>query len=882
MIASRSNSIAGSFDEDIHHHHHHHQSYLQQHLNPNNSNSNNQQRRRQLTTVDSAISLHSAMSSSGMPTSPTSPTIGMISRKPSLAPSFGSSFLEFAPASPLGTSPSGQPHHTYGLRSPASATTLKEAAGLSTTPMVDPKATNDPMVLHSLQELHDTLITLVESGMRREQAWKSGGSQPITPVSPRSAPIPIVGGDAFPLRPANPDLLPSPASAFSYSFDSIMEEIDTSLNEMHELEAASPSSLNSPIKSALATGRPPVPRQPGSLHKRSVSFSSLDASRPPLPQQPPTAPAAAPVEPTPSPPQLLTRQLIDPKTLEEAATTPLRVLTATPGTYFGHVERLLPRRRRDDPLRFERALLLVDSVRLHVFQADPAPNAVPEETVFLTAGEACQVANSGRGLFVLRMSVADRDGAGVVRRWVFRAFSDDEAEAWSAIIGNGCKMARAQRVAAKAAFAAGTFAHPQPPPPPAAALPPVPPGPALKRSHPGHAAGASAPPGHTRTLSGGSTTGPMHPTPNDPPSPRRRHRANTDQLPLPNFQQPPHNLPPTQIRERKSSLATPASHVDLPAPVPLHPHPSSSYQGHSFDSNTDDPDVGLGGYMLSPPNSSTTTRGHSPGVFRSRRLSDSELSYVSSDAGAVSAFNFQSWFKPTSRTKPSSSSKPVPAAIDTTDADSVRSDRSDASNGTAGSGGSFSIRKVLGISSGAAPGGATHVYLVRGGARQPGTAGGSRPGHTRTLSNGGSDDASASASATRRGSFQSDHSASSTTGSVRVVAARSGSEAQGAVVSAPQVVVLAQFPEIPAAKPAAPPKAAAAKVFMVRGGSRFRAAPDPGKLVKITVPANPAVREAVEGAGGVAPVSPPASPPTEAKVRKVFMVRGGTAPMQKA
>ncbi|KAJ3220072.1 hypothetical protein HDU67_006828 [Dinochytrium kinnereticum] len=646
--------------------------------------------------------------------------------------------------------------------------TPSAASAAPVTPVVE----GDPNVLHSLKELHDTLIHLVESGMKKEQTW--GARRPSQQETSAGY------------------------SNIHLSIDSILEEIDSSLNEMNDLQtgATTPLTPRSPKS-------PRLPR-PHPLHQRSRSDSTNNvveaSSDGALWTSGGGTSRYAMMMPT-SP------QVSGPPSVPDLGT-----LMATTGTYFGRVERLMPRTSREDPFKWVKLFIVVDGYTIHLFHSENTPMDRPIESIVI-AGERSEAIHSGRGMFVIRTGVP-------AVRLVFRGSSNDEADAWSAILTAAIQLSKAQSAAMMQA----------------------------NQPHHGYEGDMIHPGVEMHRSQSYSQLPQRHVVP---------HPVMLDQR-----QQRPINTDPVWNKR----CLTPASPTDLPSkahpPLPSQPlHPRDPRAATTTALSTSPPDS-----LFRP--TTPTFPPQNPGVFRSRRNSDSDVSRLSVSDAIVR--------KPSVRFGRTRTRTAEDASIHSGD------------SGASSSGG-FKIQKMLGISSGGTPGSRTHVYLVRGGARQPGgpaSSGAAQPTssagsvHSRSMSLGSTDmvisPAAASQTLPDNASISSDLSDRSTSSSMlRIVPAKSGS-ATGP--SSSQVVVLAQAPEIVVEEPKAPKKSA--KVFMVRGGSQFRAAPNANRLVKITVPANPVVARAAAAVEAVeeSPLSPSFSGSDGEKKgagRRVFLVRTG-------
>ncbi|KAI8851435.1 hypothetical protein BC829DRAFT_431188 [Chytridium lagenaria] len=745
---------------------------------------------KKLTSVDSAVSLHSHFassfsttspphpypsSSSSSSTSPTSPTFPIVTGAAAAAATSAAlaraqqhyklcfsikSFFFFS------SSPSMHPPTRLVMKSSASNLhdmTLGSAAAVGVASGLTPND-GDPNVLHSLQELHNTLINLVENGMKKEQTW-----------------------NGYPKRASTTSGHSAAASNLHMNIDSILEEIDDSLNEISVLQTTLPPTPISP--------RAPVSSQDAflipSARPRSNSASAGKGS------------TAASYERVPENPML----------------TPTSPVKHTFGTIWARSwlpPHLAPRTSRDDPIRWSSVFILVHGQTIHIFPGQHKPTDLPLQSIRISGDDQTQATHSGRSLFVIRTGAPP---SGV--RWVFRASSDDEADAWTAILSASVQMAKAQYAVLKVnATVQGSFDPPQEMSPYAMDAPPA--------------------TFHKRTTSQHDLSHHRrHVVPN-PISVDQQHQRAAGVTHI--------NIDPRWNRSLTPASVSDSSPSPYPSPAPNQPLPPHPQYHHlppfpaSFSQKPIHPPIQVHATL-----DDTDLPPQTPGVFRSRRNSDSDLSRIS-----------LSLDRPTPSRKPSFrfnlSSKRDP---------SIHSDSSSSKRS------SFKIQKLLNISSGGAPNSRTHVYLVRGGARQPGGLPSSTndPATTTTFTHERS--LSLGSAETDRASISSDSTNRSTSSSIlRVVP----STRPSTTTAAAQVVVLAQFAEFPVEAPKAPPKAEKAKVFMVRGGSQFRAAPNANRLVKITVNANPVVGRALAEEG--LPLSPPASPPEGGNGgKKVFLVR---------
>ncbi|KAJ3096264.1 hypothetical protein HDU97_006069 [Phlyctochytrium planicorne] len=177
---------------------------------------------------------------------------------------------------------------------------------------------------------------------------------------------------------------------------------------------------------------------------------------------------------------------------------------------------------------------------------------------------------------------------------------------------------------------------------------------------------------------------------------------------------------------------------------------------------------------------------------------------------------------------------------------SVHSEGSGSGSGSQKSNPSFNIKKILAIRSGGNTG--QHVFLVRGGSRKPNVTVSSHLSRQQHLQSPGPP----------KMSFDSTDSSTSS---------------QVVVLPHPQLTIPVAAPE--------PPKKQA-RVFMIRGGSQFRASPNANKLATVTTAQNPVVAKVeseklveklVVGTSSFGKGKPP--PKDKKEKEKVFMVRGG-------
>ncbi|KAJ3105343.1 hypothetical protein HDU97_008240 [Phlyctochytrium planicorne] len=450
-------------------------------------------------------------------------------------------------------------------------------------------------------------------------------------------------------------------------------------------------------------------------------------------------------------------------------------LMSKTGTYFGPIERLHQRIHPDDTIRWSRYFMVVDGSRVHLFRVDPELTDKPIETLtMMDRSVTTTTSGGGRGVFAMTAFNG---------RWFFRAASDDEAEAWTAIFNSSLQRATAERLLMMPSSLKGS----------------------LKSNGPYHNGGVAM----TYQYSLSSVDPTQSYLPHNP-----THNVGSTGTNAPRRQ----GIPPPLTIQQHHLPYHPTSQQPLTPASPNDPLPS----------------------FISPM---ATTRPPSPpmppanpGVFRSRRNSDSDLSMT-----ADPDFRLPSLRSGRSRTR-------------------TAEEGSSYSNDSGGAGsGSFKINKVWGIRGGGTNnGGDSYVYLVRGGARQPGGL----PTTTVTTSpqsilSPSSNPASPTTATPSRPQqpFMSPTSPGRTSLSSSNSSTHSASSNPQILTAKPQVVILSQAPALPSTstqqatakkeKPKEPPKQA--RVFMVRGGSQFRRAPDANRLVTVTLPANPKVAGAGDG-----------------------------------
>ncbi|KAJ3102144.1 hypothetical protein HDU96_009733 [Phlyctochytrium bullatum] len=763
---------------------------------------------------------------------------------------------------------------------------------LPPTPDSMATAGQDPNILHSLQELHDTLLGLVENGMRRDQrtlatpppmarATRSpvSPSRPTANLSPAAAYAIQKQQEQFekkaamarqpsPLPPPQQTKQPTPepdgADAYSY-YDSILDEIDSSITEMDKLQKekdfVAASSLPSP---------PPVDPRLGDAAARAHALFPPRGNTPPSPltassvatgysMHPNLAPpsvlvsataAAAPIDPTPVTPKAALAASAynpNPAPAPSAVVEPpptLESLTATEGTYFGQIEHL---QQQMQPAQFVPRFIVVAGSNVHLFPSEHHPGSLPLETLRINP-RACNVSLSSAGGIV---TISTTSLTGVTTTWILRALSEDEGEAWAAILNASIQLAKAHEAVLRLnnpgqqqhppASAAPRAAGQQPPPPyaPAAPVAPIvaPAATGLRRAISDESLKAAA------LIAGSSSSNPAAASTSGPSQPYLLSipARNDSRRPPPLGATAAAPTNPAAARVVASYFNDPISPLTATHP---HLHPTAgSARRNSVASST-----GL------------EARNATAGVFRSTASRDDGGSSVGSGSDKPKAFN---------------------------------------------------IKKILNISSGGAAGtGQQHVYLVRGGARQP------KVTLASALQKGAGAEYTVVAPGQPRPSIDaaSVHTASSggskngvvlnaiPAGAAASVKSGGSSDATAAAAAAAaQVVVLAQAPQVKVADPEAPKKQA--RVFMVRGGAQFRQAPNANRLVTVTVAQNPKAAEAAEEeaaprasfgterSGGSDSAPPTVSVKSEGKgglwkmggkekgekkeKEKVFMVRGG-------
>ncbi|KAJ3219630.1 hypothetical protein HDU67_000118 [Dinochytrium kinnereticum] len=379
---------------------------------------------------------------------------------------------------------------------------------------------NDPNVLHSLQELHDTLLGLVEQGMRKDQLQQARAALPLPADPPsrmhRDGPPPAQHWDARSTTVVQPSPAAAPpvpvgddASAGDYSYyDSILDEIDTSIQEISLMDAAaSPASsshhpLAPPPRRILPPAAyTPVPISPLTPTSTMTGTSMVNhhlqqqqyLGAPPPRTALPTPPLSAGTGwTTPSgfgDVALLQQQQLEQEKMRMEQREMARVqqlqqqeqlrqqqqqqqmqpqpqqqqqqqqqhqmqhqqqqhtdaidhitlgtLTSTEGTYFGHIDHLITSPIPPHTQHFTKRFIVVAGSTLHLFSATHTPTSTPLQTLRINP-TSCNIALGGP---ILTLSTTNGDSMTV---WTLRAQSEDEAEAWMAILNASVQLARAQ------------------------------------------------------------------------------------------------------------------------------------------------------------------------------------------------------------------------------------------------------------------------------------------------------------------------------------------------------------------------------------------------------------------------------------------------------
>ncbi|KAJ3327667.1 hypothetical protein HDU76_011370 [Blyttiomyces sp. JEL0837] len=148
-------------------------------------------------------------------------------------------------------------------------------------------------------------------------------------------------------------------------------------------------------------------------------------------------------------------------------------LTSIPGTYFGNIERLRPSIRAGEDPKWVRRFMVVGGPSINLFKVNHQPDDLPIDSLEMVGGkvvsaEAMAAGNTGEGMLLIKVNVAVTSllrnggtangngngtgsvgkmgvGKGVIcKQWLLRAASDDEADAWVAIIQAAIQEAEAE------------------------------------------------------------------------------------------------------------------------------------------------------------------------------------------------------------------------------------------------------------------------------------------------------------------------------------------------------------------------------------------------------------------------------------------------------